>query len=169
MIKAQSVELYGQTYRIQLFAAIEGFERFDQHSPLVLLQKTSVVVEDQLKILDSAETIDAYVLDPTHVVAPVAVVKALMNVVHRFNFGFLDTWQPMEKPHVVENTKGVARQSKNLNPMISALLQNHYATLHELETLYSVKDVFVLYDALLEEQINKALAYHVQSKQRKRH
>lgn len=46
--------------------------------------------------------------------------------------------------------------------MISALIVNHYATLHELETVYSYEDMLNLYECLMVDlynryQLNKSL------------
>ncbi|CAK7192695.1 hypothetical protein COMNV_00901 [Commensalibacter sp. Nvir] len=170
MIHSTTFILFGQTYRCRQFSAREGMRLFAQPnaSPQALLQHTSVQVNDQEYALNTPEAMDHYVLDPLAVVSPMTVLKELMGRVEAFNFDFITTFDAITIPPQFLFEKGKTVVSKHVHSMIGALIQNHYATLRELETVYSVEDLFILYDALLEERVATLLANEVALKKQKR-
>lgn len=170
MIETKTFDALGRKYRARQFAAVPAMkllqQREDAH-PLQLLATTEVQVGDAWVALDSAEAINEHVFDAYGLVPPRAALNGVMSIIRDFNFGFLLNWKGVSVPHRFRSeTKGV--DTAHIDPVISTLIGNDTAKLHELEERYSLQDAFIMFDVLMAKSVNQALSQEASIKSAKR-
>lgn len=158
--------MFGVKYRTSQFCATIGMDiiSFDgEIMPKMLLSKTEVSYKGGWFGLEDEDSINSMVVDEIGIIPPLLVLKALINLVHEYNFGFLRVWQGNKVP---ERFLSTARSvsSKSSSPLISQLVQEKMATIKELEEYYSLQDAFKMFDILVTKGINEALANEAATK-----
>lgn len=162
MRKSKIIELFGITYEINQFSAIEAFDMIDAMNiltPLELLKDCYVLKYDGSKIqLNNKEVISKEVKGvPSHL-PPSLILRTLMESVKKHNFGFLSDWKGVKIPNrFVADASSV--ESTYLEPLVASLINNGLATLQQLEEYYSLYDAFAMFDGLLTKSLNEAYSH----------
>jgi hypothetical protein len=160
----------GMHYRTKQFNAVYGLQVLaaeESATPLQILKYTEVEQGGEWIKLDNAAAINDYVFDVHELMKPFAILEEIVATVKHANFGFLASWSGIKvPPRFVSNSKTV--RSQYTAPIVSNLIQAGKATLKELEEYYSVEDAFKLFDVVLTNTVNKALANEDALKEAKR-
>ncbi|MDR5757646.1 hypothetical protein [Caballeronia sp. LZ035] len=152
---------FGVTYRTKQFSAAYGFRVMGSGlaaiRPTEMLSLTEVRAENGEWVrLDNEAAIDAYVRCLAGSLAPRIVLAGVMKVVNKFNWGFLDEWKVVKIPsRFRSDAQQVSRD--NVDPFVSRIVADHYATHRELEEYYSLEDAFKMYDEICVNTVNKLL------------
>lgn len=159
---SREFEAFGVKYRTVQFAAVEGLGLLALKRsihPLEFLRHTEAYDEGLggWVALNSREAINMTVVDLAGVLAPRLVLRAITSLIHDFSFDFAANWKGVRVPMRFQEG-GTKVESKNIDPMISALVNAGVATLRELEEYYSLEDSFKLFDAITMNGVNDALA-----------
>lgn len=162
MRKHKYFEVFGIVYETTQFSATDAFDMVDYLSivtPKEMLRHTNVIKYDKSVVpLIDDETINKEVKDTIGRVAPNLVLRAVMEVVSEYNFGFLKDWKGVKIPgRFIANSTNV--ESSYVEPIIANIVTNGLATLKELEEYYSLYDAFSLFDAMLVKTVNEAYAH----------
>ncbi len=100
-LKVKSFICCGGIYRTKLFPAVSGLEllyRFDDASPLEILEFTETKIEEEWYPLNTREAINNFVVDPLNYAPPLFVLKELRAAVQHVNYGFLEKWNGIKVP-----------------------------------------------------------------------
>lgn len=149
------------SYRTTPFSAEEGMAIAATASglkPQQLLRLTEVkTANGEWVSLRDPKAINDHVRDAAGIVSPHVALGGVMTTVRRHNFEFLDKWEPVPVPH--EFTLNVTlRKRDNVNPILSRLMKENYATKRELQEYYSLKDAFDMFDVICLSAVNEAIA-----------
>lgn len=169
MIKTKEFEAFGKKYRTTQFPAVRALEIMEMavQNPVNVLERTEVNEKGAWIALNSAEAINACVLDDMGLVAPRLALNGILSLVGDFSFGFLRSWRGAKVP--ARFTSGAQSvESKNIDPTIGTLTTEDMATMRELEEYYSLEDAFKMFDALIVKGINSALSQEAASDNAKR-
>lgn len=170
MRKSKQFEVFGIIYETKQFSAVEALDMVDVLNivqPDEMLKYTSFVRYDKKLIqLNDPGTINERVKDCLGIVAPKMVLKAVCEIVSEFNFGFLRDWKGTKIPTRFL-TSGDVVESSYIEPIIANVTTANMATIKELETYYSLFDLFSMFDALLVKGINEALSNEAAQKEAK--
>lgn len=171
MKKKTKFSAFGVQYQTEQFSATLGMEIMAKHGdihPCELLSQTSAQSADgSWRVLDNQEDINDLVVDAAEVLAPRLVLNALMSLVNDYNFLFLGAWKGVKVPS--RFTDGAASvSSKNVDPMLSQLIQDGICTWKELEEYYSLEDAFKMFDIIMVKGVNSALSHEASMKKNKR-
>lgn len=112
-----------------------------------LMSCVSVWADDKWVLLDSPDLIDLHV--PSW-----EIMSELEYASLDFNYGFLKTWKPIRMPNGMGSGRPVV-SCRHIDPIFSALISSKYATLHEMKTIYSLEDVFMMVEVLTVHNINE--------------
>lgn len=74
---------------------------------------------------------------------------------YEYNFGFLASWKPHFVPAAMAVTKYTVAESKNVDPVVAALVTSGFATYLELRDSLSLEEAFKLMDVLTVKRINE--------------
>lgn len=166
MRKTAALNVYGVKYMAKQLAAADAFEWMttpdDEESMMVILRSVSI---DGVP-LDSAAVVNDKVRDPINVMRPRLVLKELLRIVGKFNFGFLDERKQVKVPTYLKSDTE-ARLVEGESPIMGVLISENRASLRELEEYYSMEDAFRLYDIVFIDKLNAAEANHAAYKKRK--
>jgi hypothetical protein len=167
--KTKEFDVFGVQYRTTQFSAARAVElmgKMGRVSPLESLAGTEAMYKGAWEPLTTRAGINRTVIDAAGIVCPTTVLKAVVRVVTEFNFAFLDSWKGVQIPtRFLNGTE--SRDSRNIDPLLSALLQNEQASLKELQEYYSLEDAFTLYDVIVSKSVNTALANEAAQKEAK--
>jgi hypothetical protein len=162
-------DAFGKKYRTKQFSATKAMEylnRATDMSPLEILCDTELLDGDNWLKLNDRDVINKKVGDITGMMMPKLALNGVCALVSDHSFGFLKNWKSAKVP--ARFVSGVdAVRSEALDPMLSHLIQEGAATLKELEEYYSLEDAFKMFDVLVVQGINKALAYEAAEKEAK--
>ncbi|WP_250512366.1 hypothetical protein [Caballeronia sp. INDeC2] len=152
---------FGVTYRTQQFSAAYGFKVMGTGlaaiHPTEMLSLTDVRAENGEWVrLDNEAAIDAYVRCLAGSISPRLVLAGVMKVVNKYNWGFLDKWEVVKIPSRFRSDAAAVSRD-NVDPFVSRIVAEHYATRKELEEYYSLKDAFDMYDEICVNTVNKLL------------
>ncbi len=100
--------------------------------------------------LDSKELVDIHVPDWE-------TLSTLEEASMKYNYGFLESWKPVRMPTSMKNARPSVT-CKYMDSIFSALIVAGYATLHEMRTVYSLEDVFMMVEVLTVHNINEHTA-----------
>lgn len=158
--KLTEFSLYGVNYRSQEFSAMDGLDimdRMDSMNPLEALSLTEVKADDGWAALSSVEIVNERVLDVAKIISPTIALKGLIYKVQDLNFGFLAGWKPIKIPfRFLSDHEPIS--SPTIKPIVAQLISEKLATVRELEEYYSTRDAFQMFDVILQNALNKALA-----------
>lgn len=166
MIRTKSFDMFGVKYRSRQFCATIAMDMLSiktEIAPTSMLAQTEVDFKGTWLPLDNEPNINLAVEDVIGQVAPVMVLRALVGIVHDFNFSFLDVWKGNKVPErFLSNARVV--EAKSSTPLIFQLIQDGSASLRELEEYYSLEDAFKMFDIAVTKGINTALANEAATK-----
>jgi hypothetical protein len=168
--KTDEAELFGVRYRITQMSAAEAFPFIvskNEPRPLEMLRGVCVKAESGWFDLNVDTYVDTYVRDTRNIFQPRLVLNGLLMFVAGFNWGFLERRSSPKVPTYLRSDSA-ARQVDGEDPVLTALVAADKATLHELETYYSLEDAFRIYDILFVDQLNKAQASYDAAQEAKR-
>jgi hypothetical protein len=159
--------VFGVDYRTTQFSAYDGLgvmEIIYEIPPERLLAFTEVRAEDgSWHSLSVPRNINHFVKDAIGFIAPLLVLKALLDLVNEYSFGFLGEWKGIKVPtRFLAGFKAVS--SQNAQPLISQLVQDGVADLRSLQEYYSLEEAFKLFDIVMAKGVNDALANEAASK-----
>lgn len=157
MIHIKDFDLYGVKYRTEELSAMVAIDFMDETPSIALLRMTSVFHKDKWIPLDNEEVINKRVKDKTDNLSPLAVLASLLLLVYEFNYQFLTEWKPVRMPRGMMSDL-LTIQVNHTNNMFARIISDQYATLRELETFYSLKDAFRLFDIIVANNVNEFLA-----------
>lgn len=155
--------MFGVAYRSREYPAIRGMEIFSlkrEFHPFDLLEGTEAFdsVRGEWVPLTSRSAVNALVKDMAYIIAPRAVLQSLTEMVHDLNFEFARHWKGVRVPGRFRDG-GDSVGSVHIPSMFGQMVTSKVATLRELEEYYSLKDAFVMFDAMTVSSINEALAH----------
>ena len=170
MRKNKVIDLFGVTYEIHQFSAIDAFEMVDDISiltPLELLSECYVIKYDGSKVrLNSEKVISEEVKSIPNHLPPNLVLKVLMEAVKKHNFGFLSDWKGTKIPNrFLADAPTV--EPNYLEPMVASLINNGLDSLKELEEYYSLRYAFAMFDGLIAKSLNEAYSNEAAIKESK--
>lgn len=164
MRREEQFEVFGRKYKVKEFSAVHGMMLLDDANnvhPEDMLSDCKVIL-DGVEISLNWRNINAYVIDEAGVIPPLLVLKSVITKVDKFNYGFLSDWKSVKVPGRFRGAQ--SEIPKHVPNMFSDLMQNGLATLKELETYYSLRDAFSMFDALVTKTLNEALAQEAAAK-----
>jgi hypothetical protein len=141
------LELGGKKWRLTKLPA--WFAKSDEPE---IMASVAVLCGKEWIQLDSPELIDEHVPDWE-------ALSFLEQAAMKYNYAFLETWRPIRTPASMA-AKYVVVECRNVDTIFSALIAAQYATLHELRTIYSLEDVFMMIEVLTVSSINEHNAIH---------
>lgn len=155
-------DAFGRNYRVTQFAAIPALrimDKRDELAPIDVLAGTEACdYEDVWHPLSDAGNINAYVTDAALVLPPRAILAAIVIKANEVNFGFLKTWKGTKVPSRFR-TDAASISSDHIDPIVQTLTQEDRATYRELEEYYSLEDAFKMFETVVVESVNSALAH----------
>ncbi|WP_186105125.1 hypothetical protein [Burkholderia gladioli] len=168
--KAVKFDMAGHAYRITPMAAREGLDYMGMSEgdigPIGMLKGLEVETADGWVFLDSEAAINANVFDISGIIPPFQVLCALHEFVKRHNFGFMHGRKSPVIPGRFRSAI-VPVVCEDVHPTIAALIDSGKATMHELETIYSVEDAVRMSDVIVTAGINAALSHELAAKEAK--
>ncbi len=136
----------GLEWRFEKISAISAKAKLDEPEPN-LRRYISVCYNGQWIPLDNNDVIRKYVPDWE-------TLLELENRISEYNYGFLRDWQPRKIPDkMVANYRQV--DCKHMDGLFMSIITNNLATLHELKTMYSLEDAFLLLEVNTVSKINE--------------
>lgn len=158
--KIEEFSLYGMNYKTKEFSAKEGLDimdRLDTLSPVHLLKDTEILFAGDWIRLDNYDAINTLVCDKANILIPAYALKGLILRVQKVNFGFLDNWKTHRIPsRFLSNHEPITSTANQ--PVLAQIVSNNLASIKELEEYYSTHDAFNMFDLILVNTLNKALA-----------
>ena len=162
MRKTVTFDAFGRWYRVTQFAAIPALaimEKRDELAPVDVLAGTEACdYNDVWHPLSDPENINAYVTDAACVLPPRAILAAVVAKANEINFGFLKTWKATKVPSRFRSD-AASVNSDHIDPIVQTLTQEDRATYRELEEYYSLEDAFKMFETVVVESVNSALAH----------
>jgi len=130
----------------------------DAATPIDRLSGTSAFSEGAWHALDSRESINAFVRDGmAGVIDASSVLNTLIQIVDDWNFGFLRSYVPVKTPGRFRS-KAEVNLLESEDPYLERCVASKLATLRELQSFYSTRDLFRMIDISANESLNNALA-----------
>ncbi len=171
MRKETKFNAFGVEYKSKHFAAIPGFAVLAQPGdihPLVLFADTHVKNEEgEWQPMSDPNIVNKYVVDVTGTLAPLLVLRSVVELVNDYNFGFLIGWQGVKVPTRFRSDLQAVHSTYS-DPVISQLIQDGAATMQQLDEYYSLEDAFRLFDILVAKGVNTAKANEAAAKKSKK-
>jgi len=112
-----------------------------------LMPSVAALVNGAWVPLETPELVDEHVPDWE-------ALQKLESAAMDYNYGFLENWRPV-KPPASMRSKFAVITCRYMDPIFSTLISANYATLHEMRTVYSLEDVFMMIEALTVSSINE--------------
>jgi hypothetical protein len=170
-VKTKTFDLFGVQYRTKQFTAIRALELMKAPDilPLDTLSNTQARHDagHEWIDLDGRAAINRMVIDRIDVMCPTVVLHLLCKVVGEYSFGFTTSFKSVKVPSRFQSDSYTPRSSEHVDPVVAALLEAETATLRELEEYYSLEDAFKMFDVLVANGVNKALAHEAAMKEAK--
>ena len=146
------VKSFGEEWRIDTLPAIQAKVILDSNSRDGIFSSVSVFDCDKGFVrLDSDRLVDQYVKS-WEWLAPLEVLAM------EENFGFLREWRPVTLPSAMRGQSAGAARYRAIDPLFGTLISENLATLHELRTVYSLQDAFIMLDCMMVKKVNEFLA-----------
>lgn len=168
---SKQFSFFGRVYRTRQFAAVPALAITEKRaktdiSPVEMLAHTEVHDGKDWVSLANEEAINEYVFDAADALPPLFALRALLDVVDEFNFGFLKTWKGVKIPsRFVDPAQQVA--TDHADPVVAQLIGDGVANLQQLEQYYSLEDAFKMFDIIVARGVNQALANEAAMKESK--
>jgi hypothetical protein len=153
-------ELAHSKFKTTQFSAFHAYGLlFDKEDiePEEVLEDTYIeTVEGWIK-LDSSRVIAAQIFHPEQIEAPLSVLMRLIAKVREVSCSSMYNWEHIKVPKRFVSSANSVEAPRGI-PILSTLIVEKLATLHELQSVYSLDDALRMYDDFTANNINKALS-----------
>jgi hypothetical protein len=158
--KTVKFELGHRQFKTVQFSAFHAYEMIfgqEEFRPEDLLSDTHIETDNGWISLDEPRTISALIFHPVQLESPLSMLTRLMAKVRAISCDAMYNWTHIKVPKRFLSGSESVEAPRGM-PILSTLFTEKLATLHELQSVYSLDDALRMYDDFTAQNINKALS-----------